>query len=64
MKAGSSMRPQKAQVKDKGLGTDSGDMRLEPVRISRFSFKELGQPLKMSFGTDWQTFHKAPKPFC
>ena len=27
MKAGSSIRPQKAQVKDKGLGAKSGDFR-------------------------------------
>jgi hypothetical protein len=42
MKAGSSMRPQKAQVKDKGLEAECWDFRLEPVQISRFSFKELG----------------------
>jgi hypothetical protein len=31
MKAGSSMRPQKAQVKDKGLGAKSGDLELEAL---------------------------------
>jgi hypothetical protein len=29
MKAGSSMKPQKAQVKDKGLGAENGDFRLK-----------------------------------
>jgi hypothetical protein len=42
MKAESSMKPQKAQVKDKGLGAETWDLRLEPVQISRFSLKELG----------------------
>jgi hypothetical protein len=31
MKAGSSVRPQKAQVKDKGLGAESGDLELESL---------------------------------
>jgi hypothetical protein len=29
MNAGSSVRPQKAQVKDKGLGADSGDFEAQ-----------------------------------
>jgi hypothetical protein len=33
MKAGSSMKPQKAQVKDKGLGAESGDFRLRAPRF-------------------------------
>jgi hypothetical protein len=36
------MKPQKAQVKDKGLGTESWDFGLEPAKISRYSLKELG----------------------
>jgi len=33
MKAGSSLSPQKAQVKDKGLGAESGDFRLKGVKF-------------------------------
>jgi len=31
MKAGLSIRPEKAQVKDKGLGAESGDFSLESL---------------------------------
>jgi hypothetical protein len=33
------MRPQKAQVKDKGLGAEFGDFRLNVAENSRFSLK-------------------------
>ena len=34
MKAGSIMRPQKAQVKDKGLGAEFGDFRAQESKVS------------------------------
>lgn len=34
MNAGSSMKPRKAQVKDKGLGAESGDFGLEQPKVS------------------------------
>jgi hypothetical protein len=44
MKAGSSIKPQKAQVKDKGLGAKCWDLGLEPAKVSRFSFNSWGIP--------------------
>ena len=35
MNAGSSMKPRKAQVKDKGLGAESGDFGLNALRFRR-----------------------------
>jgi len=58
MKAGSSMRPQQAQVKDKGLGPESWDLRLEAQEISVFSLNCSAIPLQTSFRADWQAFHK------
>jgi hypothetical protein len=49
MKAGASMRPQKAQVKDKGLGVKTRDFRLNEVKFLKFSPISLGYPLKMRF---------------
>jgi hypothetical protein len=34
VKAGSSMKPQKAQVKDKGLGAESWDFRARESKVS------------------------------
>jgi hypothetical protein len=45
------MRPQKAQVKDKGLGAGSGDLRLKAQEISAISLSSWADPLKTSFGT-------------
>ncbi len=50
------MKPQKAQVKDKGFEAECWDFRLEPVLISRFSVKELGVTPKTSFEADWKAF--------
>jgi hypothetical protein len=49
MKAGPSMRPQKAQVKDKGFGAESWDFRLNEVKFLKFLPVSLGYPLKMRF---------------
>jgi hypothetical protein len=58
MKAGSRMRPQKAQVKDKGLGAECWDLRLKAQEISTFSLNSWATASKISFVTDWQAFHK------
>jgi len=63
MKAGSSMRPQKAQGKDKGLGPESWDLRLEAQEISTFSLNSWAITFKTSFGADWQAFHKVFQDF-
>jgi hypothetical protein len=52
------MRPQQAQVKDKGLGPESWDLRLEAQEISVFSLNCSAIPLQTSFRADWQAFHK------
>jgi len=49
MKAGSSMKPQKAQVKDKGLGVESWDFRLNGVKFLKSTLLSLGYSLKMRF---------------
>jgi hypothetical protein len=46
------MKPQKAQVKDKGLRAESWDFRLESQEISTFSLNSWANPLKTSFGAD------------
>jgi hypothetical protein len=58
MKAGSGMKPQKAQVKDKGSGAECWDLRLKAKEISTFLLCSWSNPLKISFGVDWQAIHK------
>ena len=52
------MKPQKAQVKDKGLGAECWDLGLKAQEISTFSLNSWAIPLKTSFGEDWQAIHK------
>ena len=42
MNARSSMEPQKAQVKDKGLGAESGDFEWESLKFPRKGFEPRG----------------------
>jgi hypothetical protein len=63
MKAGSSMKPQKAQVKDKGLRAESWDLGLEAQEISKFSLNSWAMPLKTRFRADWQALHQVFKTF-
>jgi hypothetical protein len=52
------MRPQKAQVKDKGFVVGSWDLLALGSRNFDIFVKFLGHPQKPSFGADWQAFHK------
>ncbi len=57
------MKPQKAQVKDKGLWAECWDLGLKAQEISTFSLNSWAIPLKTSFGEDWQAIHKVFKTF-
>jgi hypothetical protein len=52
------MKPQKAQVKDKGLRAECWDFWLKAQEISTFSLNPWAIPLKTSFGEGWQAIHK------
>ncbi|NQW69090.1 MAG: hypothetical protein HQ457_01790 [Betaproteobacteria bacterium] len=57
------MRPQKAQVKNKGLGAECWDFGLKAQEISKFSLSSWATTLKTSLEADWQAIHKVFKTF-